>query len=143
MNAVVDAVAANDTNLILTTEANVSAIFKASPRTDLVGVWRLYDVDGRETEAEATLTFQPGGGVSGYVGCPGWGIYRIEGNSLTFADWRPRLTAAFPPALSCELQTTDEALFNFLLRSASTWDLNGDELTIGTAGGLKAILRRA
>jgi heat shock protein HslJ len=135
--------AANDTTLILTTDANVTAVFETLPQTELVGVWRLHELEGRETEAEATLTFHPDSRVSGYVGCPEWGSYRIEGNSLTLADWGPRLTTAFPPALSCELQTPDEALFSSLLRSATIWDFNGDELTIGTAEGLTAVLQRA
>jgi heat shock protein HslJ len=112
------------------------------PSASLVGSWKLTAfgppsapfpaVEG----AEAGLTFNEDGTVTGSSGCNGLGgDYTVEGDQITFGEFVSTLMACDDPIMS------QEGIAHEVLRGTATYKIEGDTLTIANNGQVLVFTR--
>ena len=98
--------------------------------------WTVISIDGQDTvpEAPPTMTFDPGGTVSGSSGCNQYsGMFHTDGDRIAFGQIKSTL-------MGCEGQRgQQEAVFHKALDGAATWrQTETGELVIGGNLGMVA-----
>jgi heat shock protein HslJ len=103
----------------------------------LIHSWRLvsYGIPGEERQVPqhitVTLTFEPGGRVSGSAGCNSYGgSYQLSGNELTFSPLESTLMACLDDGVM-EIESD----YLRALSTAESYQVSGDQLQIEYQGG--------
>lgn len=88
-------------------------------------------------ESAVTLEFSSDGQAGGSGGCNSYGgSYTVEGNTITFGEIASTLMACADPALMDQ-----ETQYFAALQTASTYEIDGDTLTITYDGGVLTFSR--
>jgi putative lipoprotein len=120
----------------------VSACSAKDSSESLLGAWKLvsYGAAGSPTpvvaDAEAGLTFNEDGTVTGNSGCNGFGgDYTVEGDQVTFGQVASTLMACD------DARMAQEDAVHKVLTETATYQIAGDTLTI-TNNDMVLILKR-
>jgi heat shock protein HslJ len=109
----------------------ISACTAEEPAASLTGAWKLTAYGpvnapaAAVEEAEAGLTFNEDGTVTGNSGCNGLGgTYTVEGDQVTFSEIVSTLMACEDPRMA------QEAAVHQVLTDTATYKIEGNTLTL-------------
>jgi heat shock protein HslJ len=128
--------------VLLVVALTLSACSNGESSASLVGSWKLVSYGPPDApipavpDAEAGITFNEDGTLTGKSGCNGFGgNYTVEGDQVTFSEIVSTLIACDEPLMS------QENIVHQVLTDTSTLKIEGNTLTL-TNNGMVLVLTR-